>query len=83
MMISINNDYSCCIRVSNRDIIDIAFKKVIQATASIIASTLSDTELFGKFTAKQLIVIGQFIDLNNSALHTLLEQELKVHFCSA
>lgn len=76
--IAIDNSCDCSISLSKRDILDIAFNKVIQDTATIMAGSFSNPDLFGRFTIQQLIVIGHFIESNcSSAFHNILAIQLQ------
>lgn len=73
-----NSNCSCNINLSMHDIIEIAFKPVIENITSIISSTLVNGRLFGKFHVKNLFILGDIFNIcHESPLHQKMTRILQ------
>jgi hypothetical protein len=79
--IPINDKCNCSILLSNRDIIEIAFSKLLKTTASVIVTaSLVNPDTFGKFEISNLFVIdeGMLRKFDNSPFYKSLLIQLQL-----
>ncbi|KAI7891700.1 uncharacterized protein EV154DRAFT_506933 [Mucor mucedo] len=70
--LSISNKCTCSISVSLRDCIEVALVSVIENMATVIAASLTNKRLYGKYAANYIFVFGDpFNVFYGSVIHTI------------